>query len=100
MTVLGLTEVGELYLQTSLIQFSVDQRPDRSPTQMVIAATEWKLLAVAHPIKKHLLSTLHNNAIFNLPVLSGSLCYYVRGRELLKEALVMVSLWVFSAVMR
>lgn len=95
--------MGELYLQTSLIQFSVDQRPDRSPSQLVIAATEWKLLAVAHPIKKQLLSTFHNNAILNLVAKTICLCslsHYGRRRDLLKEALIMASLWVLAAATR
>lgn len=63
-------KVGEPCLQASLIQFSIDQKPERSPTQMAIAAHEWKLLAVAHPIKKQLLSTFHNNTILNLEAMT------------------------------
>lgn len=80
--------MGEPCLQASLIQFSVDQKPERSPPQMAIAATEWKLLAVAHLIKKLFLSTFNNNIILNLeakticlfcqevyPTMGGG-CYY------------------------
>lgn len=101
LTELGLVEVGEPCLQASLIQFSVDQKPERSPTQMAIAATEWKLLAVAHPIKKQLLSTITLFLIWRQRPFACFVRKYIPlwgGGLLRKRLLLLLGAWCRGAV--